>query len=82
LDQNVQCPLTDRKTLVASLTGGTPATTAGPTAGAGNTSGHERCLLHAKSAGYTGPTSVRNKYKVVKYSGIHKNDIYKKKLKF
>jgi hypothetical protein len=71
---------THLKTLSASPAGGTPAVAAG-----------RRLLLvlplvvdgacSAKSAGCTGPTSVHNRYIVVRYSGIHKNDIYKKKLK-
>jgi hypothetical protein len=53
----------------------------GPTTAVGAASGRGRRLLLAKSVGCTGPTSVHNRYIVVRYSGTHKNDIYKKKLK-
>jgi hypothetical protein len=70
------------KTLSASLAGGPPpAAVAGPTTAAGTASGRGCRLVLEKSVGCTGPTSVHNRYIVVRYSGTHKNDIYKKKLK-
>jgi hypothetical protein len=66
-------------TLSASPAGGPPAAAAGPVAAAGPASGRGCRLVLEKSVGCTGPTSVHNRYIVVRYSGTHKNDIYKKK---
>jgi hypothetical protein len=70
---------THLNTLSASPAGGPPVVVAGPTAAAGPASGRGRHLVLEKSVGCTGPTSVHNRYIVVRYSGTHKNDIYKKK---
>jgi hypothetical protein len=72
---------THLKTLLAAPARGTPAIVVGPTVAVGNASGHGQRLLYVKSVGRTSPTYVYNRYKVVKYSSIHKKDIYKKKLK-
>jgi hypothetical protein len=72
---------THLKTLSASPAGGPPAVVVGPTAVVGTASGRGRRLVLEKSVGCTGPTSVHNRYIVVRYSDSHKNDIYKKKLK-
>jgi hypothetical protein len=69
------------KTLSASPAGGPPDAVAGPTTVAGTASSQGCHLVLEKSAGCTGPTSVHKKNIVVIYSGTHKNDIYKKKLK-
>jgi hypothetical protein len=66
-------------TLSASLVGGPPAVVAGPTTAVGPAFGRGHRLILEKSVGRTGPTSVHNRYTVVRYSGTHKNDIYKKK---
>ena len=67
------------KTLSASLAGGPPATVDGPVAAFGTASGQGHHLVLEKSTGCTGPTSVHNRYIVVRYSDTHKNDIYIKK---
>jgi hypothetical protein len=66
-------------TLSASPAGGPPVAVVGLTTMAGPASGQGRRLVLEKSVGCTGPTSVHNRYIVVRYSGTHKNDIYKKK---
>jgi hypothetical protein len=67
--------------LSTSPSRGPPATTASLTVATAAASGQGCRLLFAKSIGHTGPTSVHNRYIVVKYYGTHKNDIYKKKIK-
>jgi hypothetical protein len=52
-----------------------------PTVAVGTASGRGRRLVLEKSVERTGPTSVHNRYIVVRYFDTHKNDIYKKKLK-
>jgi hypothetical protein len=69
---------TSLNTLSTFLTRGPPAAVAGLKAPAGPTSSQGRPLVLEKSAGLIGPTSVHNRYVSVRYSGIQKNDIYKK----
>jgi hypothetical protein len=64
------------KNISASPVGGPPATAAGPMAAAGTASGRGCRLVLEKFVGHIGPTSVHNRYIVVKYSVSHKNDIY------
>jgi hypothetical protein len=66
-------------TLSASPTGGPPIAAVGPVAAASPTSGQGRRLVLVKNDGRTGPTSVHNRYIVLKYSDTHKNDIYTNK---
>jgi hypothetical protein len=73
---------TSLKTLTASPTGGPPtATSVNPATMIGTTFGRGRHLVLEKSTRRTGPTYIHNKYIFFRYSGTHKNDIYKKKLK-
>jgi hypothetical protein len=67
------------KTLSASLAGGPLATVDGPVAAVGTASGGGHHLVLEKSSRCTGPTSIRNRYTIVRYSDTHKNYIYKKK---
>jgi hypothetical protein len=67
--------------LLASPTRGPLAVVVGPTTMGGLASGRGRLLVLEKYVRCTGPTYVHNRYIVVKYSGTHKNDIYKKKYK-
>jgi hypothetical protein len=70
------------KTLSASLDGGPLATVDGLVAVVGTASGRGHRLVLEKSSRCTGPTSIRNRYTIVRYSDTHKNYIYiKKKLK-
>jgi hypothetical protein len=65
-------------TLSASPDGAPPAIVVGPTAATGPASGQGHCLIFEKSVGCTSPISIHNRYISVRYSGIQKNDIYKK----
>jgi hypothetical protein len=66
-------------TLSSSPAGGPPAIATGPIVVVGPASSRGCHLVLEKSVGHAGPTSVHKRYIVFRYSGTHKNDIYKKK---
>jgi len=64
-------------TLSTSPAGGPLVVVVVPMDATGPASGRGCHLVLEKFVGPTSPTSIHNRYIIVKYFGIHKNDIYK-----
>jgi hypothetical protein len=73
---------THLNTISASSAGGPPATVgSGPVVAVGTAPSRGRHLVFVSLLDALVPHLYINRYIVVKYSVLHKNDIYKKKLK-